>query len=241
MLESASPVVALRRTATVAAIAYLVATAVVVFVEFGIHEKLFVGGQPALTAHNILANEGLFHLSVALDLLYCVGTFIVVAAYYTMLAPFGRTIALVAALMRFVYGATWMLATIRLPEVLRMIKSPDYLGIVGADRLNVLAQLHLWGRGDDYYIGLPFWAISATLLAYLWLKSGYIPKPFAMIGIVASAWGILCAFAYLAAPGFANVVNLWWFDSPMTLFEIGVAVWLLVKGLRLPAAARAET
>ena len=224
-----------RRAAIAAAVAYLVSFAAVVIVEFGIHEPLFVAGHPAETAHNIVTHEGRFHLSIALDLAYCVGTLVVLSAYYVVLERFGRAVALVSAVARLVFAATWILAIIRLTDVLRMAKGADYLGAFGSDRLQAFAQLHLEGRWDDYYIGLPFWAISATLLAYLWLKSRYIPKPFAIFGIAASAWAILCAFAYLAAPGFAKLVNLWWFDSPMVLFELGVAVWLLVKGLN-PAA-----
>ena len=32
-------------------------------------------------------------------------------------------------------------------------------------------------------------------------------------------------------PGFADVVSLWWFDSPMVLFELALSGWLLFKGL----------
>jgi hypothetical protein len=28
------------------------------------------------------------------------------------------------------------------------------------------------------------------------------------------------------------VVNLWWFDSPMGIFEMALSFWLLFKGLR---------
>jgi len=27
-------------------------------------------------------------------------------------------------------------------------------------------------------------------------------------------------------------VNLWWFDTPMGLFEIALSLWLLIRGLR---------
>jgi hypothetical protein len=222
----------LNRAAVVGSIAYVLSFAVVIVAEFGVNGRLMAPGNPGVTAQNILAHEAQFHLGIVLDLMFCVATVVVVGAYYTVLEPFGRTIAIVSSLARLANGAMWMLATVRLAEVLRMVKGAAYLGVVGTDRLNALAQLDLAMRGSDYYLGLPFWAISATLLAYLWLKSGYIPRPFAWIGVVASAWAIFCAFAYLAVPGFAHVVNLWWFDSPMALFELGVAGWILAKRLR---------
>lgn len=220
--------------ARVGALAYLISVVVVVYVQFGIHQQLFVAGHPAETAQNILAGEGRYHFALACDVIFCVATVISAGAYYAVVARFGLATAMISTLARLFYAAAWFLATIRLADVLRMVKGADYLANVGSDRLQALALLRLNGRGDDYYIGLPFWAVSATLLAYLWFRSGYVPRRFALVGIVASAWAILCAFAYLAAPRFANVVNLWWFDSPMVLFELIVAVWLLIRGLRPP-------
>ncbi len=37
----------------------------------------------------------------------------------------------------------------------------------------------------------------------------------------------------------ALTVNLWWFDSPMALFELALSVWLPVKGLPRSEPARA--
>ncbi len=51
------------------------------------------------------------------------------------------------------------------------------------------------------------------------------------VGVAASAWCVACTLGYYIAPGFATLVNLWWFDSPMALFELALGVWLLMKGL----------
>src|SRR2546430_12958643 len=52
--------------------------------------------------------------------------------------------------------------------------------------------------------------ISATVCAYLWLRSGYIPKTLAAFGLVASAWCVFCAFVFLIFPHFNEVVNDYW-------------------------------
>ena len=36
-------------------------------------------------------------------------------------------------------------------------------------------------------------------------------------------------------PSFDKIVNLWWFDTPMGIFDIALSFWLLIKGLRSPA------
>jgi hypothetical protein len=39
------------------------------------------------------------------------------------------------------------------------------------------------------------------------------------------------------SPNFANVVNLWWFDTQMGIFDLTTSLWLLFRGLRVPRAA----
>jgi hypothetical protein len=105
------------------------------------------------------------------------------------------------------------------------------LQLFETDRLQVLARLQIAASFDDYYVGLPFFALAATTCSYLWLKSRYIPRPLAIFGVVASAWCVICAFVFLIFPGFDKTVNAYWFDSPMAIFELIVSGWLLVKGI----------
>ena len=85
---------------------------------------------------------------------------------------------------------------------------------------------------DAYYVGLLFWALGATVGSYLWFKSNYIPRALAAFGLVTSAWCVTCTLVYYIFPEFTKVVNLWWFDSPMALFESALSLWLLSKGLK---------
>jgi Domain of unknown function (DUF4386) len=84
----------------------------------------------------------------------------------------------------------------------------------------------------------PFFGLAATVCAWLWLKSNYIPRWLALFGVISSAFCVFCAFVYLIFPGFAKPVNPYWFDSPMALFELVVGLWLLFKGL--PQAETAD-
>jgi hypothetical protein len=52
---------------------------------------------------------------------------------------------------------------------------------------------------------------------------------------------VACTFVFLIFPGFTRAVNLWWFDSPMGLFEMATSFWLLFKGLRLPERVEPDT
>lgn len=221
-----------RKAAKVAGFAFLFTFVIVVVANFGIDERLSVAGDAAATARNILAHEQLFRLGLAFDLMYCTGLVVLLTALYVILKPVSRGIALLAAFSRLVYALTWVLMTLKGFEALRLLKGAAYLQVFEAERLQALAKLCLNTRFDEYYVGLPFFALASTTCSYLWFRSGYIPKALAAVGVIASAWCVMCAFAFLVFPAFNKIVNDWLFDTPMGLFEMALGFWLLFKGLR---------
>jgi hypothetical protein len=226
-----------RRAARVAGLAGLLTMPFVVFANFAIQERLVVGGDVAAMARNILAHETLFRFSIACDLIYSAGLMVLASALYVILRPVNRNLALLATFWRLVYALMWVRMTLNLFDALRILGA-DYLRVFEAGQLQSLARLSLSARSDQYYVGLLFWALAATACSYLLHRSNYIPRSLAAFGIVASAWCVACTLAFIIFPAFAEAVNLWWFDSPLALFEIATSFWLLFKGL--PASGIAE-
>ena len=139
-----------------------------------------------------------------------------------------------AALWRLVYTLLWVLMTLRLFEALRILTVADYSRTFDAERLQALTRLSLSARFDQYYVGLLFYGMASTVCACLFYKSGYIPRALSCFGVVASAWAVVCTLAFIISSDFAKVVNLWWFDTPLGLFELATGFWLLFKGIRTP-------
>ena len=220
-----------RRAARVAGIAYLLATVIVVSVNFGIHDRLIVAGNPSVTAQNILAHETQFRVGIVGDLIYCLLIVVVLTALYVVLEPVSRGVALLAALSRLVWSLLWLNMTLSLFVGLRLLHAKG----VEPQTAQALARLFLSSRFDSYYVGLSFGGLAPTLCAYLFWKSNYIPRALAMFGVIASAWSVLCTLMFLIFPQFNHVVNLWWFDTGLALFDIALSIWLLVKGLPEPA------
>lgn len=220
-----------RTAAKVAALAYLITLAFVVYANFGMRGHLLVSGDMAETVRRIAAAESLFRLSVAFDLVYCTGVVVLLTALYVVLSPVNRHLALLATLWKLVHAVTAVLMALSLLSVVRLASDPAYRQALGAEPLQALARLNRSATWEQYYVGLAFWALSSTVLGWLWLKSRYIPAALAAFGLVSSAWCALCTFAYIINPAFAHVVNLWWFDSPMAVFGIVLSFWLLFRGL----------
>jgi hypothetical protein len=224
-----------RTAAKVAGWSGLLTFAIVVFGNFVLLSPLTVPGDAAATAQNIVAHQTQFRITVVCFLAYSLGVVVLLSALYIILKPVNPGLALVGALSRLVFALLWLLSTLNMLSALRILGSATYLQAFEPDRLQAMARLSLAANFDDYYVGLPFFGLAATIYAWLWLKSKYIPRGLALFGIISSAWCVICAFVYLIFPHFNKIVNDWLFDFPMALFELGLSFWLLFKGLKEPA------
>ena len=221
-----------RTAAKVAGFSCLFTMVIVVFGNYVLLNPLIVPGNAAETASNIVAHETQFRIAVICFLIYSAGVVVLLAALYVILRPVNPGLALVGALFRLVFALLWLLSTLNMLSALRLLGSASYLQVFEADRLQVLARLHVSANFDAYYVGLPFFGLAATVCSYLWLKSNYIPRALAAFGVISSAWCVICAFVFLIFPHFNKIVNDYWFDSPMAIFEMLLSFWLLFKGLR---------
>src|SRR6202011_3212224 len=191
-----------RTAARVAGFSGLFAMAIVVFANYALLNPLIVPGNAAETARNILAHETQFRVIVVCFLTYSAIVFVLLTALYVILKPVNPGLALVGALFLLVFAMLWLLTTLNLLAALRLLGSAGYLQVFEADRLQALARLHLAANFDDYYVGLPFFGLAATVCSYLWLKSRYIPRALAAFGVISSAWCVICAFVFIIFPHF---------------------------------------
>ena len=154
-----------------------------------------------------MAHETQFRVAATCFLTYSASVIVLLAALYVILKPVNHGLALVGALFRLVFALLWLLSTLNMLGALRLLGDAGYLQVFETDRLQVLARVSVAATFDDYYVGLPFFGLAATVCAWLWLKSNYIPKGLALFGVISSAWCVICAFVFLIFPGFAKPVE----------------------------------
>jgi len=219
-----------RKAAKVFGLAYLPSFLLLAAINFGILQPMFSGSNSAEIARNILTHETLFRAGLVGIMLYSVAVLMLSTSLYVILKSADRNLALFATFSRLAYGFIWLLVVLNLFTALRLLSHPEYAGLP-PDQLPVLARLYLSGF-DQYYVGLLFWSLASGVGAYLWLKSRYIHRALAAFGILASAWCAGCTIVLFIFPDFSKTVNLWWFDTPMVLFEIVLSFLLLFRGLR---------
>jgi hypothetical protein len=221
-----------QHAAKLAGVFYLITFIIVVSANYGIYDPLHVSGDVNETARRISAHRYLFRFAIVLDLLYAVGFTILISCLYTVLRDVNRRVTVIATFWHLVYIIVWVAFTLKFFDALRLASGPKYLDVFAAENLNSLARLFLWARFDRYYGGLLFYSLGSMLFNYLWLKSGYIPKPLAVVGIIACAWCAMCTVGYLIYPSLENILDVWFYDTAMALFDLTLSIWLITKGLR---------
>src|SRR5262249_1801078 len=165
-----------RTAAKVAGIAGLLAFVLVVFGNYVLLGPLVIPRNAADTARNILAHQTQFRVALTCFIAYGIGAVVLATALYVILAPANRGLALAGALFRIVFAVLWLIAPLNSLMALRLLGDARYLKLFEADRLQALARVQIAGSFDDYYVGLPFFGLAATVCAWLWLKSNYIPR-----------------------------------------------------------------
>src|SRR5438128_10368587 len=196
-----------RAAAKVVGVAGLLAFALVVFGNYVLLGPLVVPRNAVDTARNILAHETQFRLALICFITYGIGAIVLLSALYVIFEPVNPGLALAGALFRLVFAILWLIAPLNSLAALRLLGDASYLKVFEPDRLQALARVQIAGSFDDYYVGLPFFGLAATVCAWLWLKSKYIPRGLSIFGVVGSAWCVFCAVIYLIFADFKNTVK----------------------------------
>lgn len=87
----------------------------------------------------------------------------------------------------------------------------------------------LWGQSWNPTISAIFFAVGSTLFSWLLLRGRMIPAVLAWLGVLASV--ILVVGLPLQLAGIEVTGFIW---LPAAVFEISLALWLLIKGAAMP-------
>jgi hypothetical protein len=227
-----------QNAARVAAVTYLLTLVVLTAAFSRSYAPLLIWDKPAETARNFIAHEAAVRLYIVSAVMYGVGMMAILTAFYIVLRPISRGLALFAAFSRLVYVLMWFVTMLDLFRGLRLMSGAGYLQVFDAERLRALAGFELASGWDAYYIGLGFYGLGTLVFSYLWFRSRYIPRALAAWGILSSVFVGFCAFAYLVFPRFGTVLSVNWYEMPTVVFEFALSVWILLRGLRTPEIVR---
>lgn len=145
-----------RTAAKILGFLYVIQMAVTVFGQSFVRDRLIVAGDAEKTAQNILAHEGLFRLSIVGDLFVYIGVIVLVWAFYVVVLPVNRNLALLAAFFRLAETAILCVATGGSLVVLKVLSGSGDLQAFSASQLHAFAKLALGVQGIGMNIASSF-------------------------------------------------------------------------------------
>jgi len=190
-------------------------------------EPLMVPGNIIDTMINMSNNAFQVRVSIVGEMITAFGIVMLGSLLYIILKKQDSRLALVALglyLMEATILAVSRIGTYTLLSISQesvLTGHPEYLLALG----NMLFEFQEFGYT---LLMLPF-ALGATMFYYLFYKSGSIPRRLNYLGLVAASLALV-----------GTLLNLFGFDLPLIVymvvflpnlpFELGVGLWLLIKG-----------
>jgi hypothetical protein len=189
------------------------------------------GGQEINTKLASIAQHVLqLRLTIVLGLLMAVCAIVLAVTLYAITRDRDSDLAMLALIFRVGEG---LLNAISTRDTLELLWLGTSTGPKAPDAVTLQALSSYLLDGPDWNMSAILFAMGSTLFSYLFLRGRTIPVPLAWLGLVASV--ILTVGLPLQLAGFlrGSVTSYMWI--PMAAFEVPLAFWLLIKGVRTPA------
>ena len=216
-----------RTNARLAGIAYLLYIAAA-FPAMLLSSRATSGDGMAAKLAGLALHATDVRLAAVLSLIGCCCALVLAVTLYALTREQDRDLALLALTARVAEGVT---GAASIPITLGLLAlataagtdtpDPRAAGAIGAF---VLAQ--------PWLIGATFFAVGSTLFAYLLLRGRIVPVALAWLGVLASVLLVVLLPGQLAGFIKGPVLDFMWL--PALVFEVTLALWLLIKGVAMP-------
>jgi hypothetical protein len=222
-----------KRLARIAGFLYLI---VGIFGGFAIGyatPKVYVGGDAARTAENVLANTGLVRFSVMADLLQATVFVFLALVLYALLNDVNKNAA--RAMVILVAIATTIMCLNEVFQFAAVLVATHgrYAAAFGAAGSNALVMLLMDMHHYGFLIAQIFFGLWLVPLGYLAYTSGMFPKALGVVLIVGGVSYLVDMLAAFLVPTVSTQIH-GFLAIPPTIAEVWTLGYLLVKGVNRP-------
>ncbi len=173
--------------------------------------SLIVANDAAATAKNILANESLFRIGFAADLISGLSYLGATVFLYYVLKPVSKSLSLLAAFFGLAGVAIGALGWV-------------------TSQLQAMSMISLKLQMQVFSIGMVFFGIQCILMGCLVARSTYLPRILGVLLAIGGTSYVIASFSNFLLPLFG--ARLIPFIMPVALIGEGsLTLWLLVKGV----------
>jgi hypothetical protein len=219
-----------RQLARIAGALYLINIVGGAFAITVVPAMLIVQGDAAATAHNLQTHELLYRAGLAAHVLVTVTNVPLAVIFYELFKVVNRRLALLDAFFILVATAIEAAGLLNQFTPLVLLGDGPYKGALPVAQLQALAHL----PGDLSHIGYTihtvFFGFDILCMAYLVLKSRFLPRTIAVLLAIDGAAYLVYSFTDILTPEFAaDLVP--WIQTPALFGEGALCLWLLVVGV----------
>lgn len=156
----------------------------------------------------------------------------IAAMFYALLRPVNSGLALLSAFLMLAHAAIGAASTLGRFAAILLLGGSTSLAEIDPRRLQAMAvlALHLHNFGHD--VGLVFFAFHCAVLGYLIYQSGYLPKTFGVLFVLAAPFLLVSTGTDILAPA----INAAIFPAvvlPLFVAQLFFAGWLVTFGVNL--------
>ena len=194
-----------------------------------IPEKLFVTGNAAATASNIIAHEWLFRFGMVADLLGAMVLVFLTMAFYRLFKDVDQQLAVLVVILGGVMPALLYIVNVATDaSALMVARGADFLNVFDKAQRDALVLLILRQHSHLVTAAEILWGLWLAPLGMLVYRSRFLPR---FLGV----WLLFNALAYVLisligelAPQYSDTAFL--FAQPALLAELALTLWLVIRG-----------
>ena len=217
----------LQSYARLAGVLFLISMFAGFYGEMYAPSKILVANDAAATARNIRESEFTFRLGFAAYLIEAMCDIGLSWAFYVLLKPVHRQLALLSAFFGLVATATFAGAELFYLASGLVLRDAPHLQAFTGDQRSVIAFLSLRTYSLGAGVFMVFYGTAMLIRAWLIVRSRYLP---AFLGVLLGIGGIgfvTRSFLVVLAPAYATNLLL----APMAIAGLALMIWFLAKGV----------
>ena len=224
-----------KRLARTAGVFYLFVAIFGGFAEGFVDQKLYVAGDAAATAANVVANAGLARIGVVAHLVNGVFLVLVAMALYLLLNRVQKNAARWMVVLAALAAGITSLNAIFQFEAMQVATDSTYAAAFGIAGSNALVLLMLDIQHYGTFAAQVSFGLWLAPLGYLAYRSGLFPKALGVVLVAATISYLVDLLVVFLAPDLANQIHPVLVITPIVA-EVWLLGYLLVKGVRAPRA-----
>jgi hypothetical protein len=228
-----------KTLARIAGLLYLILAACAMFGELYVRARIVRSGDAAATADRIRASATLYRVGFVVDLVGVTCFLMTAMVLYLLLRHVNGLVAAAMVVFVAVSVAISCLNLVNQYTALTIATSDDYARAFGRAGSDALAMLYANTQHQGSLVNTMFFGLWLLPLGYLAIRSGYFPRVLGIWLIVAGLGWITQFFTHFLVPdagrSIAVIVDL------VGIGELVFMAWLLVRSVRLPVPAMADS